>query len=96
MTNGGTNEIILKTLSVDEVIGEMNDANYSFIPIAIGPHGKIGSIFQHFWDGSNPLPLPPIRKDRPEIKRVAQQAVLMQTPWNILVLVIFLPKACHG
>lgn len=79
----------MKTLSVNEVIGEINDANYSFISIAIGPHGKMGSIFRHFWDGSDPLLLPPIRKDRPEIKRVAEHAVSMQTPWNILVLVIF-------
>ena len=81
---GGTNDITAKTLSADEVIGEINDANYSFLPIAIGPHGEIGSIFRRFWDGSDPLPLPHFGDDRPEAKRAAERAISIHTPWNIL------------
>eukprot|EP00956_Cyclotella_meneghiniana_P005015 scaffold6196_cov69-Cyclotella_meneghiniana.AAC.1 len=81
---GGTNNVTSKTLSADEVIGEINDANYSFIPIAIGPHGEIGSVFKRFWDGSDPLPLPSFSKDRLEAKRAAERSISIHTPWNIL------------
>ena len=64
---GGTNEthhVTTKTLSADEVlIGVINDANYSFIPIAIGPHREMGSFFRHFWENSDPLPLPTFGRD---------------------------------
>ena len=82
---GGTNNVTSKTLSAaDEVVGEINNANYSFIPIAIGPHGEIGSIFKCFWDGSDPLPLPSFSKDRPEAKWAAERSISIHTPWNIL------------
>eukprot|EP00956_Cyclotella_meneghiniana_P035863 scaffold118784_cov60-Cyclotella_meneghiniana.AAC.4 len=84
-TTGGTNNVTSKTLSADEVIGEINDANYSFIPIAIGPHGEVGSVFKRFWDGSDPLPLPSFSKDQPEAKRAAERSISIHiTPWNIL------------
>ena len=69
---GGTNDITSKTLSPDEVIGEINNSNYSFIPIAIGPFGEMGSIFRRFWDGSDPLPLPKFDSDKPEADRAAR------------------------
>ena len=81
---GGTNAISGKTLTPDEVIGEINDANQCFIPIAIGPHGEIGSTFRRFWDGSDPLPLPPFGKSRPQARRAAVRARSLQTPWNVL------------
>jgi hypothetical protein len=46
---GGTNEITKRTLSADEVIGKIMDANFSFIPIAVGAFGEIGSTFLRFW-----------------------------------------------
>eukprot|EP00956_Cyclotella_meneghiniana_P037172 scaffold135285_cov38-Cyclotella_meneghiniana.AAC.1 len=42
----GTNDISAKTITADEVIGEINDANYSFIPIAVGPD-HINASFNH-------------------------------------------------
>jgi hypothetical protein len=42
---GGTNPITNKTLSADKVIGKILDTNNVFIPIAVGPHGKFGSLF---------------------------------------------------
>ena len=62
---GGTNDVTARTLSADEVIGEINDSNCAFIPIAIGPFGETGSLFKRFWDGSNPIPLPNFSSDRP-------------------------------
>eukprot|EP00956_Cyclotella_meneghiniana_P026764 scaffold58635_cov59-Cyclotella_meneghiniana.AAC.1 len=82
-STGGTNDITSKTLSPDEVIGEINNSNYSFIPIAIGPFGEMGSIFRRFWDGSDPLPLPEF-KDRPEAERAALRSISVDTPWDIL------------
>jgi hypothetical protein len=58
---GGTNEVSKRTLSADQVIGEILDANYSFIPIAIDPFGEVGDVFMRFWDGSvnlTPLAFP--------------------------------------
>eukprot|EP00956_Cyclotella_meneghiniana_P037754 scaffold143726_cov74-Cyclotella_meneghiniana.AAC.5 len=81
---GGTNEITSKTLTPDEVIGEINDANYSFIPIAIGPFGEMGSIFRRFWNGSDPLPLPTFPNNRPQAARAARRAISADTPWDIL------------
>eukprot|EP00956_Cyclotella_meneghiniana_P038529 scaffold155622_cov77-Cyclotella_meneghiniana.AAC.1 len=81
---GGTNDVTSKTLSADEVIGEINNANYSFIPIAIGPQCKIGSIFRRFWDGSDPLPLPAFAANRPEAKRAAGRSISIHTAWNEL------------
>ena len=81
---GGTNDITGKTVTADEVIGEINDANYSFIPIAVGPHGEIGSTFRRFWDGSDPLPLPNFDPKRTEARRAAVRATSTQTPWDIL------------
>ena len=37
-TRGGTNPITKQTLSADEVMGEILDNNYSFIPVTIGRH----------------------------------------------------------
>ena len=81
---GGTNDITGRTITADEVIGEINDANYSFIPIAVGPLGEIGSTFRRFWDGSDPLPLPNFDTKRPEARRAAIRATSTQTPWDIL------------
>ena len=60
-SRGGTNAITGKILTPDEVIGEINDANQCFIPIAIEPHGEIGSTFRRFWDGSDPFLFPPLK-----------------------------------
>eukprot|EP00956_Cyclotella_meneghiniana_P014657 scaffold22074_cov39-Cyclotella_meneghiniana.AAC.2 len=72
---GGTNDITARTLSADEVIGEIN---------AIGPFGEMGSLFKRFWDGSDTLPLPKFSKDRPQAKRAALRVTSGTTPWDIL------------
>jgi len=47
---GGKNEITKRTLSAHEVTGKIMDANFSFIPIAIGAFGEIGRTFLLFSD----------------------------------------------
>jgi hypothetical protein len=82
--SGGTTAISKRTLSADEVIGEILDSNYAFIPIAIGPFGDIGSLFMRFWDGSDTLPLPNFTKACPNALRAAKRATAVETPWDIL------------
>eukprot|EP00956_Cyclotella_meneghiniana_P027529 scaffold61901_cov21-Cyclotella_meneghiniana.AAC.2 len=72
-SRGGTNILTKRTLTPDEVIGEILDSNYSFVPIAIGPHGEIGSLFNRFLHGGNTLPLPNFKKDRPNTERAAKR-----------------------
>jgi hypothetical protein len=36
---GGTNQVLKRILSADQVIGEIVDTNFSFIPIAVGSFG---------------------------------------------------------
>eukprot|EP00956_Cyclotella_meneghiniana_P041001 scaffold211404_cov36-Cyclotella_meneghiniana.AAC.4 len=93
---GGTNDITARTLSADEVIGEINDTNCVFIPIAIGPFGEMGSLFKRFWDGSDTLPLPKFNKDRPQAKRAALRAISGTTPWDILGKADARWKSEHG
>jgi hypothetical protein len=66
------------------VIGEILDANYSFIPFVIGPFGEMGDVFMRFWDGSvNPTPLA-FPKERPNANEAATRAMSIDTPWNLL------------
>jgi hypothetical protein len=67
---GGTNPLTKRTLSADEVIGEILDCNNVFIPIAVGPFGELGSIFRRFIE----------RNERPNATRAAQRAMLHRTP----------------
>ena len=82
--NGGTNKLTRRTLSADEVIGEIINGNNSFIPIAVGPNGEFGSLFRRFLHGSNPLPLPSFRTDRPNATRAAELSISNKTPFDIL------------
>jgi hypothetical protein len=82
--NGGTNKLTRRTLSADAVIGEIIDGNNSFIPIAVGPNGEFGSLFRRFLHGSNTLPLPSFRDDRPNALRAAEIATTNKTPFDIL------------
>ena len=83
-SRGGTNEVTKQTLSADQIIGEIVDSNFSFIPIAVGPHGELGSLFRRFLYGTKALPLPDIPKDKPNALRAAQLAVSSKNPSNIL------------
>lgn len=49
---GGTNRETLRTYSPDEVMGLIVDANYAFLPIAVGPFGNIGRVFVRFWNST--------------------------------------------
>jgi hypothetical protein len=69
----------LQTLSLAKI-----DSNNSFIPIAVGPNGEFGSLFPRFLHGSNPLPLPTFRNDRPNASRAAELAISNKTPFDIL------------
>ena len=93
---GGTNVLTKHTLTPDEVIGEILDANYSFLPIAVGPHGEIGSLFNRFLHGGNTLPLPNFNKDRPNAERAAKRCISTSTPWGILDKADKQWKRAHG
>jgi hypothetical protein len=62
-------------------MGEILDNN-SFRPVAIGPFGETGSLFNRFWDGSSTLPLPSFNEDKPNAKRAAERAIDLKTPWG--------------
>jgi hypothetical protein len=82
--NGGTNKLTKRTLTADQVIGEIINGNNAFIPIPVGLHGEFGSIFRRFLNGSNPLPLPNFRADRPNALCAAEIATTNRTPYDIL------------
>jgi hypothetical protein len=44
--NGETNKLTKRTLSADQVIGEIIDGKNSFILIAVGPNGDFGTLFE--------------------------------------------------
>ena len=85
-SRGGTNILMKWTLTPNEVIGEILDANYSFIPIAIGPHGEIESIFNRFlYEGNTlTLPLPNFSADRPNAAKAAKRSISTSNPWRVL------------
>lgn len=80
---GGTNEITNRTLSPDEVIGEILNTNNVFIPIAVGPFGDIGSIFRRFIENHRTLPLPSFPSDRPNALKAAERAINVRTPYDV-------------
>lgn len=82
---GNTNELTKQTLSADQIIGELVDSNNAFIPIAIGPHGEIGSLFRRFLTGKKALPLPTFSTDRRNAKRAADTAISTKTPHSVLI-----------
>eukprot|EP00956_Cyclotella_meneghiniana_P011645 scaffold16384_cov76-Cyclotella_meneghiniana.AAC.5 len=82
---GGTNNVTSKTLSADEVIGELNRCKLQLHTYCNWPPWRNRKhFFKCFWDGSDPLPLPSFTKDRPEAKRAAEWSISILTPWNIL------------
>jgi hypothetical protein len=74
------NKLTRRTLTTDAVIGEILDSNNVFIPIAVGPNGEFGSLFRRFLNGSNPLPLPTFRDDRPNAIRAADLRPFLTKP----------------
>ena len=63
------------TLTGDEIIGEITKDNMALIPIAISPHGRIGSLFERFIYGTDAIrqpPFPPDRKQASAADRVAR------------------------
>jgi hypothetical protein len=81
---GGTNPITNKTITPDDVIGEIIQANHAFIPIAVGPFGEFGSLFRRFLENYNTLPLPQFAHDRPNAMKAAKIATNFRTPYNVL------------
>jgi hypothetical protein len=73
-----------KTLSADQVIGEIVDTNYSFISVDIGPFGEIGDVFMRFWDENvNPAPLA-FPKERSNAAEASKRAISIGTQWDLL------------
>ena len=83
-SRGNTNETTKQTMTADQIIGNIIDSNNAFIPIAVGPHGEIGSLFRRFLTGRRALPLPNFSEDRPNAKRAADTAISTKTPYDIL------------
>jgi hypothetical protein len=66
------------------VSGEILDSNNVFIPIAVGPFGKLGTLFCSFIENCKVLPLPTFSQDRPNASRAAEQATTNRTPYDVL------------
>ena len=81
---GSTNTLTKRTLSADQIIGEIMTANNTFIPIAVGPNGEFGSLFRRFLEGDNALQLPSFSSERPNALLAAERAVSSKTPFDIL------------
>lgn len=80
---GGTNDITNRTLTADEVIGEILSGNNVFIPVAIGPFGELGSLFRRFIENCTTLPLPNFSASRPHAHRAAKLAIHCRTPSGV-------------
>jgi hypothetical protein len=93
---GGTNPITNRTLSADEVIGEILDANNVFVPIAVGPFGEFGSLFRRFIERHRVLPLPTFSTDRPNATRAAARAITNRTPYDVFGKADLIWKDTHG
>jgi hypothetical protein len=93
---GGTNPITNRTLSADEVIGEILDANNVFIPIAVGPFGEFGSLFRRFIERFRSLPLPAFSNERPNATRAAERAITNRTPYDVFGKADLIWKDTHG
>ena len=93
---GGTNPLTKRTLTADEVIGEILDCNNAFIPIAVGPFGELGSIFRRFIERYNTLPLPTFSKERPNAERAAKRAIIHRTPYDVFGKADKIWKETHG
>jgi hypothetical protein len=91
---GGTNPITKRTLTADEVIGEILDS--IFIPIAVGPFGKLGTLFRRFTENCKVLPLPTFSRDRPNADRAAEQATTHKTPYDVLTKADKAWRKTHG
>lgn len=79
-TRGNTNKITKRTLSTDQIIGEIISLNNAFIPIAVGPNGQFGSLFGRFIEGDRLLPLPEFPAEKPNASIAAQLATSAKTP----------------
>jgi hypothetical protein len=93
---GGTNPLTKRTLSADEVIGEILDCNNAFIPIAVGPFGELGSIFRRFIERYHTLPLPTFSNERPNAKLAAQRAIIHRTPYDVFGKADIIWRETHG
>lgn len=80
---GGTNHLTHRTLSADDVIGEIIESNNAFIPIAVGPHGEFGTLFRRFIEGTDPIPISSFPPNRPNAKLAAEIATNARTPFDI-------------
>jgi hypothetical protein len=50
------------------LFGEIIESNNAFIPIAVGPHGKFGTLFRRFIEGTDPIPITSFPPNRPNAK----------------------------
>ena len=83
-SRGSTNPITKQTIPADNIIGELMTSNNVFLPIAVGPHGELGSIFRRFLQGDDALALPTFQDDRPNAKLAAERAISSRTPFDVL------------
>lgn len=81
---GGTNKLTKKTLSADQVIGEIINGNNCFIPISVGHFGDLGSLFGRFLSGDNVIPITSLGNERPNAQRTYELAKHISNPYYIL------------
>ena len=64
----------MMTRTGDQIIGEILDQDMALLPIAISPHGHLGSLFERFLYGKDALPLPEFKENRPNAEAAAKLA----------------------
>ena len=67
----------------------------ALLPIAVSPHGRIGSLFRRFLYGEDPMPLPDFCTTHPRAKEAAQLVTLDRVPCGLLPRANFIWKKEH-
>ena len=83
------------TLTGDQIIGKILDQNMALLPIAVSPHGRIGSLFRRFLYGEDPMPLPDFCDTRPRAKEAARLVTSDRVPRGLLPRANFIWKKEH-
>lgn len=92
---GKTDKSTKVTLTGDQIIGRILDQNMALVPIAVSPHGRLGSLFQRFLYGSDPMELPDFRSSRPRASDAAHLATSYKMPRGLLPRANAIWKAEH-
>ena len=72
------------TMSGDDIIGSIIKNSMALVPIAVTAHGRLGSLFERFLYGTDPLPPPDFMDDRPNAAAAWRIATSPTVPSGVL------------